>query len=91
LEEKQPFKAVLENDMKALAAAGEKGLAEIIMTTHAGMTTEEFEHIVKDWLATAKHPGSTGPLPTWYTSPCWNCSFIFGKMVSRPTSFRWWC
>ena len=59
--EKQPFKAVLENDMKALAAAGEKGLAEIIMTTHAGMTTEEFEHIVKDWLATAKHPRFNRP------------------------------
>lgn len=54
--ERQPFKAILENDMKALAATGEKGMAEIIMTTHAGMTTEQFEKIVKDWLATAKHP-----------------------------------
>jgi hypothetical protein len=54
--ERQPFKAILENDMKALAATGEKGMAEIMMTTHAGMTTGEFEKIVKDWLATAKHP-----------------------------------
>ncbi len=54
--EKQPFKAILENDMKALAASGEKGVAEIVMTTHAAMTTAEFEKIVKDWLATAKHP-----------------------------------
>jgi len=54
--ERQPFKAVLENDMKALAASGEKGAMEIIMTTHAGMTAGEFEKIVKDWLATAKHP-----------------------------------
>ncbi len=54
--EKQPFKSVLENDMKALAAAGEKGMAEIMMTTHAGMTTGEFEKIVKDWLAVARHP-----------------------------------
>ncbi len=53
--ERQPFKAVLENDMKALAASGEKGLAEIVMTTHAGVTTEEFEKIVNNWLATAKH------------------------------------
>jgi len=59
--EKQPFKAVLENDMKAFQAAGEKGLAEIIMTTHAGMTTEEFEKIVKDWIATAKHPRFNRP------------------------------
>ncbi len=54
--EKQPFKAVLENDMKVLAATGEKGLTEMVTTTHAGMTTEEFETIVKNWLATARHP-----------------------------------
>jgi phosphoserine phosphatase len=52
----QPFKAVLENDMKALAATGMAGLVELAMATHAGMTTEEFERIVKDWIATARHP-----------------------------------
>jgi len=52
----QPFRAVLENDMKALAASGEKGLLELVMATHAGMTTKEFEQTVKNWLATAKHP-----------------------------------
>ena len=51
---KQPFKAVLDGDMKALAASGEKGLVEIIAATHAGMTTEEFAKIVSDWLATAR-------------------------------------
>ena len=53
---KQPFKAVLDGDMKALAASGEKGLVELIAATHAGMTTEEFEKIVTDWLATARDP-----------------------------------
>jgi phosphoglycolate phosphatase-like HAD superfamily hydrolase len=53
---KQPFKGILENDMKAVAAAGEKGLAEVIAVTHSGMTTDEFAQIVKDWLAQAKHP-----------------------------------
>ncbi len=52
----QPFQAVLEGDMKALAAAGEKGLLELVMATHAGMTTDEFEGIVTGWLATAQHP-----------------------------------
>ena len=52
----QPFKAVLDNDMKALAASGEMGLVELVMATHAGMTTTAFEQTVKDWLATAKHP-----------------------------------
>ncbi len=53
---KQPFKAVLEGDMKALAASGEKGLLELVIATHAGNTSDEFAVIVKDWLATAKHP-----------------------------------
>ncbi len=59
----QPFQAVLENDMAALAAAGERGLLELVMATHAGMTTEEFEAVVTDWLATARHP-TTGRLFT---------------------------
>jgi len=53
---KQPFKAVLDNDIKALAAAGEKGLVELIMASHAGMSTAEFEKIVTDWFNTATHP-----------------------------------
>jgi len=57
----QPFKAVLDNDMDALADAGEAGLMELVMTTHAGMTTTEFESIVQDWLATARHPEKDRP------------------------------
>ena len=52
----QPFKAVLEGDHAALAAAGEKSLLEILAATHAGMTTDEFDRIVADWFATARHP-----------------------------------
>lgn len=52
----QPFKAVLEDDMPALLKQGEHGLLEIVMASHAGNTTEEFEAIVKNWLATAQHP-----------------------------------
>ncbi len=52
----QPFKAVLEDDMAALAAAGERGVVEIVAATHAGLTPEQFRQTVKDWLATARHP-----------------------------------
>jgi hypothetical protein len=52
----QPFKAVLERDMKTLAEAGDRGLAELIMATHAGITTGEFQKIVTDWLASARDP-----------------------------------
>ncbi len=51
-----PFSAVLAGDLKSLAASGEKGLVELVMATHAGMTTEEFASIASAWLATAKHP-----------------------------------
>lgn len=52
----QPFKAVLENDHKALAAAGEKGLLELVMATHAGMTSDAFAAEVSAWFAKARHP-----------------------------------
>jgi phosphoserine phosphatase len=52
----EPFKNILTGDMKAFEATGEKGLTEVIMATHAGMTTAEFEKIVRDWLAAARHP-----------------------------------
>lgn len=52
----QPFKAVLEGDLSALAASGEKGLVELAMTTHAGMTVDEFQQIVTDWIETARDP-----------------------------------
>ena len=53
---KQPFQGVLEGDLKAVAATGERGLLELVMATHAGMTTEEFSATVRDWVATARHP-----------------------------------
>ena len=52
----QPYQSVLENDMKTLMSFGEHGLIEIVLATHAGNTVVEFEQIVKDWLAVAKHP-----------------------------------
>ncbi len=52
----QPFKAVLENDMKELKKQGEHGLVQLIMATHTGKTIEEFDADVKGWIATAKHP-----------------------------------
>jgi phosphoglycolate phosphatase-like HAD superfamily hydrolase len=53
---KQPFKGILERDVEAVLAGGEKALLEIAMATHAGMTTEEFDNSVKEWMSTATHP-----------------------------------
>jgi len=52
----QPFKALLEGDMKTVGAAGMKGLMEIFMATHSGMTAAEFEQEVSTWLATTRQP-----------------------------------
>lgn len=59
--DQQPFKAILEDDLKTLATFGEHGLIEIVMATHGNITTEEFESIVRSWLSTALHPRFNRP------------------------------
>lgn len=54
--ETQPFKAAVEGDMKTLGEAGMEGLMQLLMATHAGMTSEAFEMIALDWLGAARHP-----------------------------------
>ena len=54
--DKEPFASLLKGDVNTVLAGGEHAILEIVMATHAGNTTEEFETIVKDWLVTAKHP-----------------------------------
>ena len=54
--DKEPFASLLKGDVKAALAGGQKAAVEIVMATHTGMTTTEFEKIVKDWIATARHP-----------------------------------
>jgi len=56
LRDRQPYKAVIERDTQALAAAGQKGISEIVVATHSGMTTTQFDTTVSRWLATARHP-----------------------------------
>ena len=54
--DKEPFASLLKGDVKTALAGGDKAILEIVMATHAGMTTNEFEKIVKDWIAKARHP-----------------------------------
>ena len=56
MRERQPYKAFLERDMRTLAALGKKGLFEIAMTTHANLTTDEFDEDVRSWFSATKHP-----------------------------------
>ncbi|WP_165067893.1 HAD family hydrolase [Paludisphaera rhizosphaerae] len=54
--ETQPFKGILEGDLKAALAGGEKALVDVVNKSHSGLTTEEFQTVVKDWIAAARHP-----------------------------------
>lgn len=58
---KQPFKAVLEDDLKGVLATGQKGLFELIAATHAGVDTDTFRTTVEQWLKTARHPRTGRP------------------------------
>jgi phosphoserine phosphatase len=59
----EPFASVLRGDLKGALAGGEKALLELVMASHAGMDSGEFEKLVSEWIATAKHP-QTGRLLT---------------------------
>jgi hypothetical protein len=59
----EPFASLLKGDLSKALAGGDRALLELVMATHTGMTTVEFEQIVKDWIGTAKHP-KTGKLYT---------------------------
>ena len=59
--EKEPFASVLKGDLKGVLAGGEKSVLQLLATTHTGMTTDEFEKAVQDWITTVKHP-KTGKL-----------------------------
>jgi phosphoglycolate phosphatase-like HAD superfamily hydrolase len=59
--DKEPFASLLKGDLKGALAGGEPAIFQIVMATHAGMTTEEFEKTVRDWITTAKHPKTGRP------------------------------
>src|SRR5271168_3913429 len=51
----EPFASLLKGDLRGALAGGEHAILEIFAATHAGMTSDEFQQIVKDWIATARH------------------------------------
>ena len=67
--DKEPFASLLKGDVKAALAGGEASLVQIVMATHAGLTTEEFEKAVSEWIATAKHPQTGKPCTSMVYQP----------------------
>jgi phosphoglycolate phosphatase-like HAD superfamily hydrolase len=66
---KEPFNHLLAGDTKAFLAGGEQSMLAVVAAAHSGMTTEEFEKNVKDWVATAKHPKSKQPYTSMVYQP----------------------
>lgn len=54
--DKEPFASLLRGDVKGALAGGEHAAGEIVMATHSGMTTDEFDRDVNEWIAKARHP-----------------------------------
>lgn len=67
--EQQPFKAVLEGDVDGFLAGGMKALIEVLVATHGGNTTDEFEGIVLDWISKARHPKTGRPYTAMIFQP----------------------
>ena len=67
--DKEPFASLLKGDAKNALAGGERALMKLMMATHAGTTTEEFEKRVKDWIATARHPVTKRPYTAMVYQP----------------------
>ncbi|MBC8128491.1 MAG: haloacid dehalogenase-like hydrolase [Gloeobacteraceae cyanobacterium ES-bin-144] len=67
--DKEPFASVLKGDIKSALAGGEKALLGMLAATHSGMTTEEFEKSVTDWIDTAKHPKTGRPFTEMIYQP----------------------
>jgi len=52
----EPYRTILSADRTALADLGEQAFTDLLTATHAGMTVENFDGLVRHWLATARHP-----------------------------------
>lgn len=52
----EPFKTVLSKDREAIAKLTQPDLEKILAATLTGMSVEEFQVEVKQWIASAKHP-----------------------------------
>lgn len=67
--EKEPFASLLKGDLHGALSGGKPALLAMFAATHSGMTTDEFEKIVKDWVATAKHPTTKRPFAEMVYQP----------------------
>ena len=83
----EPFASVLKGDLAAVATSGEKGIVQLLLATHTGMTTEEFSRAVDEWIATARHPQTKRLYTEMVYQPMLEL-LAYLRRPSRPTSCR---
>lgn len=74
--------------MEQALAGGDKAIVELMMATYAGMTTAAFEEMVRDWLATARHPRFDRRMWSLSTSGCSSSLPICAPSISRRRPHR---
>jgi phosphoglycolate phosphatase-like HAD superfamily hydrolase len=67
--EQEPFRAVLEDDLEAQRSMDEAAVIQLILATHGGMTTAEYERAVGEWMAKARHPDTRRPFTAMVYQP----------------------
>ena len=82
----QPYKSILENNMKELKKQGYEGLIKMMTVTHTGMTTVEFEEIVKNWINTAEHPTKKKTHQKVYLKVIVQARFVFESHLNKKCS-----
>jgi phosphoserine phosphatase len=65
----EPFASVIRGDMATAVKGGNQAVMEIVAASHAGISTDAFQAIVKNWLATARHPTTRRPYPEMVYQP----------------------
>jgi phosphoglycolate phosphatase-like HAD superfamily hydrolase len=65
----EPFRYIISGDMRSFAASGEKSVVSVVEVAHSGMTTDEFDQTVKDWLRTSNHPQTHQPYTAMVYKP----------------------
>src|SRR5258706_387747 len=63
--DKKPFASLLNGDLKGALAAGEPAIFQIVMATHTGMTTEEFETLPLQTIRRGRNPAASMSIRCW--------------------------
>jgi hypothetical protein len=85
MSERQPFKALLEQDYKVIFGLGRQVLLELVFATHSNITDEHFDQAAREWLAVSRHPTFGRLFRECTYRPNLSCSHFYERTASKPT------